>query len=347
MENKVALSVIVPVYNAETTLQRCVESLCRQGLPETSYEIWLVDDGSTDGSSKLCDDLADAHPQIEVVHQSNAGVSVARNNGIEHARGEWIAFIDADDYLLDNGYATVFLPYADRQDADLIHYYSSYDFWPKKPLVQGVDYEGRTWDIIKNVGGGLPSFCWLYIYRKSFLDRFSLRFRPYIVGEDQLFSSSAFLANPYMISCTADIYRYVIVENSATTKREVPHSRKSVDDYLSSYDDILAFGKKQGADKDMALWQKCLDSINSKKMFAVSRMLSSKYNHKQYNVVRKRCIANAFYPVVDPRGGIKAKLTKAFMNAAMSGWIRYQLLAFLFNNIVATIVLPRLRKHFK
>lgn len=347
MENKVALSVIVPVYNAEQTLNRCVDSLLRQGLAEADYEIWLIDDGSTDHSPELCDELSKEHVQIKVLHQANSGVSAARNNGIEHAQGEWIAFIDADDYLLDNGYATVFAPYVNRTDADLIHYYSSYDFWPKKPLARGVDFEGRTWDIMKNVGGGLPSFCWLYIYRKSFLDRFSLRFRPYIVGEDQLFSSSAFFANPYMISCRADIYRYVVVENSATTKRDVQHSRKAVDDYLASYEDILNFGKEQGADKDKVLWQKCLESINSKKMFAVSRMLSSKYDHKQYTLVRKRCIANAFYPVVDPHGGMKTKLAKAFMNAAMSGWIRYQLLASFFNNIVVPVVLPRLRQHFK
>lgn len=343
MENRIALSVIVPVYNAEETLGRCVESLFRQGLPDDSYEILLVDDGSKDGSPKLCDDLAKTHPQIRVLHQSNGGVSAARNNGIEHARGEWIAFIDADDYLLDNGYATVFLPYADREDAELIHYYSSYDFWPKKPLASGVDFEGRTWDIIKNVGGGLPSFCWLYIYRRSFLNRLHLRFKPYIVGEDQLFSSATFLANPYMVSCKADIYRYVVVENSATTKRDVAHSQRAVDDYLSSYEDILAFGKAQGADCDPDLWAKCLESINSKKMFAVSRMLSSKYSHKQYNAVRQRCKANAFYPVVDHRGGMKVKLTKSFMNATMSGWIRYQLLAFLFNNIVANLILPKLR----
>lgn len=96
MENRIALSVIVPVYNAASTLGRCVESLLRQGLPETIYEIWLVDDGSTDGSSKICDDLAEAHFQIRVLHQDNAGVSAARNNGIEHAQGEWIAFIDAE-----------------------------------------------------------------------------------------------------------------------------------------------------------------------------------------------------------------------------------------------------------
>ena len=131
MENKVALSVIVPVYNAEQTLNRCVDSLLRQGLAEADYEIWLIDDGSTDHSPELCNELSKEHSQIKVLHQANSGVSAARNNGREHAQGEWIAFIDADDYLLDNGYATVFAPYAKRTDADMIHYYSSYDFWPK------------------------------------------------------------------------------------------------------------------------------------------------------------------------------------------------------------------------
>lgn len=97
---KPAVSVIIPVYNTEATLQQCVDSILAQTYQD--YEILLVDDGSTDGSGKLCDEYSAKHPCIKTIHQQNAGVSAARNKGIENAEGDWIAFVDADDYLLDN-----------------------------------------------------------------------------------------------------------------------------------------------------------------------------------------------------------------------------------------------------
>lgn len=88
-------SFIIPVYNAKAYLTACVESIRAAGA--ASYEILLVDDGSTDGSGALCDDLAKQYPQVRVVHQKNSGASAARNRGIREALGERILFVDADD----------------------------------------------------------------------------------------------------------------------------------------------------------------------------------------------------------------------------------------------------------
>lgn len=89
------LSVIIPVYNTLSTLQRCVDSVMCQNVPE--MEVILVDDGSTDGSSALCDTLASGYENIRVIHRENGGLSAARNTGISAARGEWLSFIDSDD----------------------------------------------------------------------------------------------------------------------------------------------------------------------------------------------------------------------------------------------------------
>lgn len=90
------ISVVVPVYNAERWLERCVDSVLGQTHPE--LELILVDDGSTDGSGVLCDGFAARDTRVRVVHKANAGVSAARNDGIEAARGEWLAFCDNDDF---------------------------------------------------------------------------------------------------------------------------------------------------------------------------------------------------------------------------------------------------------
>ncbi|QTU84177.1 bifunctional glycosyltransferase/CDP-glycerol:glycerophosphate glycerophosphotransferase [Xiamenia xianingshaonis] len=93
------LSIVVPVHNCEACLRTTVESLVKQTLAPTEYEIILVDDGSTDGSGSIADSLAEAHSHIVVIHQENRGVSAARNAGMDQARGRFIAFVDADDVL--------------------------------------------------------------------------------------------------------------------------------------------------------------------------------------------------------------------------------------------------------
>lgn len=96
MQTGSLISVIVPVYNVKDYLERCVESILGQDYE--NIEVFLVDDGSTDGSAELCDDLALKDDRIVVIHQKNAGQSVARNTAIKKASGEFIAFIDSDDF---------------------------------------------------------------------------------------------------------------------------------------------------------------------------------------------------------------------------------------------------------
>lgn len=90
-------SVIVPVYNVEKYLNRCMESIVNQTYRD--FEVILVDDGSTDASGKICDEYAQAYSFVHVIHQKNQGPSGTRNTGLEHAQGEWIAFVDSDDWL--------------------------------------------------------------------------------------------------------------------------------------------------------------------------------------------------------------------------------------------------------
>lgn len=92
------ISVIIPVYNCKSFLSACVSSIRSAKMQD--YEILLIDDGATDGSGALCDELAAEFPEIRVIHQTNAGVSAARNRGIQVAQGDYILFVDADDTLV-------------------------------------------------------------------------------------------------------------------------------------------------------------------------------------------------------------------------------------------------------
>lgn len=111
------LSVIIPVYNRESFLERCVKSVAASSLQ--NIEIILVDDGSTDHSGALCDKLAEEDKRIIVIHQQNAGVSAARNRGLEKARGKYFAFVDSDDYIEPDMYEKM-IAAMEEQDADMV-----------------------------------------------------------------------------------------------------------------------------------------------------------------------------------------------------------------------------------
>ena len=112
------LSIIVPVYRSEATLDRCLQSLIRQDI--TDYEVILVDDGSPDGCPQLCDEWAAKDSHFRVVHKSNGGLSDARNAAIRVAQGEWLTFVDADDEVAPATYAAL-LPLM-GPDTDIIEY---------------------------------------------------------------------------------------------------------------------------------------------------------------------------------------------------------------------------------
>ena len=96
----IKISVIIPVYNTELYLEQCIDSILAQTVPP--YEIILVDDGSTDSSGSICDRYDMQFPIIKCFHQSNGGVSKARNTGLEQASGDFVLFVDSDDYIDNN-----------------------------------------------------------------------------------------------------------------------------------------------------------------------------------------------------------------------------------------------------
>lgn len=117
MNTNPIISVIVPVYNVEKYLHRCVDSILAQTF--TDFELLLIDDGSTDNSGKICDEYAEKDKCVRVFHEKNGGASSARNIGIDYSRGEYIVFIDSDDYVAVN-YLGDLITYAMDKNASLV-----------------------------------------------------------------------------------------------------------------------------------------------------------------------------------------------------------------------------------
>jgi len=125
------LSVIIPIYQAEDTLPRCIDSILQQHVD--GLEIILVDDGSSDNSLMLCKEYASQHSLIKVIHQNNGGLSSARNTGLDNATGEYITFVDADDWISPDTYAPLL---AQIGDSDMLEYAIN-----KRLLLKDVCYE--------------------------------------------------------------------------------------------------------------------------------------------------------------------------------------------------------------
>ncbi len=118
MDNLAAfVSIIVPVYNVEEYLQPCIDSISGQTYP--SFELLLVDDGSTDGSGAICDTVANNDSRIKVIHKPNGGLSDARNHGMQYARGKYITFIDSDDTVAKD-FLSIMVTKAEEQNADIV-----------------------------------------------------------------------------------------------------------------------------------------------------------------------------------------------------------------------------------
>lgn len=138
-QNKLLLSIIVPVYNVELYLENCIESLLAQKL--SAYEIILVDDGSTDSSGEICDRYNEKYKQIKVIHKKNGGLSSARNTGIECAQGKYIGFVDSDDYIAPQMYIEL-ISLAEKNSAE-IAVCDFFNFHDQADLIKAIDKEKK------------------------------------------------------------------------------------------------------------------------------------------------------------------------------------------------------------
>lgn len=112
------ISVIVPVYKAEKYIRRCVDSILAQTF--TDFELLLVDDGSPDNSGAICEEYAARDSRVKVFHKENGGVSSARNLGLDNAKGEWVTFVDADDWIAETFIQGLYKPISECEDVDFV-----------------------------------------------------------------------------------------------------------------------------------------------------------------------------------------------------------------------------------
>ena len=215
MNEDVRFSVVIPVYQALDTLERCVASWL--GQSRSDLELILVDDGSTDGSGDKCEELAGGDSRIRVIHQTNAGVSAARNAGIGAARGEFLLFTDSDDYV-EPVYLEKMASAQRLEDSDLVlcgfhHLYDGTDI-RKVPELSG------TW-AMEAFAEPFLSLCeksylnmpWNKLFRREWLGKFDTDLS---LGEDLLFNLE-YLRRCRKITVVPEALCFYIQEEQKTT----------------------------------------------------------------------------------------------------------------------------------
>lgn len=214
------ISVIIPVYNVEKYLEKCLDSVINQTYK--NIEIILVDDGSTDNSGVICDEYKEKYKGITVIHKKNEGVAKARNTGKEYVRGEYFCFIDSDDFITEN-YIQVLFDLAEKYGADIACCGYKY-IWPdgkeKRTICadkpDSYEYSDKGINVICGMLHGksmfLPSCC-CKIFRTSTAGDFA--FPEFLIGEDFLASMDYYAKAEKVAYINMPMYCYLQNDDSA------------------------------------------------------------------------------------------------------------------------------------
>ncbi|MBW9199922.1 glycosyltransferase family 2 protein [Bacteroidales bacterium SW299] len=214
------ISVIVPVYNVKLLLPRCIDSLLNQKF--TDYELLLIDDGSTDGSGEICDEYGEKDSRIKVIHKQNEGVSKTRNRGIDEAQGEWITFVDSDDYVTPDYLSDLYDCTKEgiglvvthskhiKENGELL--YNDYNL-PQGKIIYDASRFGK---MLKEQFISMRGYVHSKMLRKDLIKASEVRFNPEIkFCEDWIFLFSYLNAMNEMVCCSsASNYFYVDREGS-------------------------------------------------------------------------------------------------------------------------------------
>ena len=299
------LSIIVPIYNVASYLLKCVDSLLAQDI--TDYEIILVDDGSPDNCPQICDEYAEKYDNIRVVHQENAGLSAARNTGIAAATGDYIMFVDSDDYLQPNTLGAL-LEQAEREQLDVLRF----DYQNVRQIETG-EYEvfqpnkyPHQVDICREVVDGetyldermgYACYAWQFVINRELTGTFT----PGIHYEDTEWLPRMMLAAKRINGTPIVVYNYLVRQGSITQAQgNNDKLRKNVNDFLFVIESL----SKQIIKHPSCQWLRRM--VSSMAVGGVTRVAMSFYDERK-EYIRRLQELNVFPLVIADQGKTYAR----------------------------------------
>ncbi len=237
------ISTVIPVYNASKYLYKCLDSLINARAIGMENEILLINDGSTDDSLVVCEKYAAQYSFVKVFNQKNQGPSAARNLGIKQAIGQYLTFVDSDDFVSDSYYKTIRENLSPEVDVLIFGYYKinknselNYSFGQasldKKAINHLISVSSKKMSLFW--------YPWTKVYRKEIIE--SIRFNEKInIGEDTIFNLEVFAKSNFIKIIDSNLYYYVTNEDSLT---QANYRANLMDNMMEHYKARLAIHSK-------------------------------------------------------------------------------------------------------
>lgn len=268
------VSVIVPIYNVEKYVGKCVDSIINQTHAE--LEIILVDDGSTDSSGKICDALKQQDERISVIHKENGGLSDARNCGIDHAAGEWVVFIDGDDFIHPHMIERLY-QLAEQYDSDIVAcgfepVLEAEEIRPMEQTQKEAVHIYETNDIFAQFGRLEITLAWNKIYRKNLFD--TIRYPKGRVHEDEYIIHHLAGECKRLVYTEEKLYYYLTRNGSImskVTKQRIEDIAYALKNRIAYYGEKGFYGLRR---------RSCNELVNS--------LIMCGYHSKDYDLLQKK-----------------------------------------------------------
>lgn len=288
MKSKLKVSVIVPIYNVDKYLPKCIESI--QNQTYDNLEIILVDDGSLDNSGNICDNYAKKDNRIVVIHKKNCGVSAARNTGIDIASGEYICFVDGDDYVMED-YVEYLLKLIQINNANISLTTQMFGNYQMKQIKD---------DSIKVCSGEeatelilcyrIPIGVYCKMFKRTFLSDKIRFFTDLYIGEGFNFNSYAFQRADHVVIGNRRIYYYRRDNpTSATTKFSIEKWENGLLAIQYLKNNFIIDSKKIYNAWEFAYWRTYSDVYDIMVLASAQKKYPKMYN-KCLNVIRKKAL---------------------------------------------------------
>ncbi|SMG20410.1 glycosyltransferase [Arenibacter troitsensis] len=310
------LSIIIPLYNKEKHVERCLKSLMAQDISPSEYEIIIVDDGSKDSGAQVVQQYAEiqGNANIQLICQKNQGPSVARNRGLEEATGDYVYFLDADDYLATNVLNCLYT-LCHQNNLEILEFdtkelkegapqdesYSS----PQKPQELGVPVMDGITYIAKH---DFRNQAWRYFIKRNFLLDTDIRFLAHMRAyEDLIFNASVFLRANRISKVNLDVHRYVLVAGSIVRSKDPKKNIEFINGMVKAIEELHVLIDDLNSSHEY--YAKVVNKLKVKQQAVVFALIIRAFKYrlhswKNINLIFAKLKKLGAYPIDPKIGGI-------------------------------------------
>ncbi len=305
------LSIVIPLYNKEEYIDRCLKSLLAQDVSPNQYEIIIVDDGSRDSGGQIASTYAKQHENIHFFSQENSGPSVARNRGLDASKGDYIYFLDADDFLVANVFNSL-LQIAEQNELEILEFNTKETLDGSIPDSSPQNLEDVTVSVVDGISYiaelGFRNEAWRYFVHRSLLSDTGIKFIEGTLYEDVIFTASLFLKAKRMAKVELDVHRYVTVENSIVRSKDAAHNLRFIHGMTYAVERIHEMIK--GLNTSHVNYHKVVKKLKGRQQAFVLALIIRTFKHRLLNIKDLKKVLNRMneleaYPIDPKIGGLE------------------------------------------